>query len=71
MPTAVLRYQCRRCQVTSDGLVLSDTVVVKALREIIHGLVPSGSPHSLYDLHDCLDGGFGVSDLIGAGIREG
>jgi hypothetical protein len=70
MPSAVLRYRCRRCQLLSDGLVLSDTVVVKALRQIIHGLVPSGSPQSLYDLHDCADGGYGVSDLIGAELQD-
>jgi hypothetical protein len=72
MPTAVLRYRCRRCHQLSDGGTIESQKVETYLTLLLSNYEAhnQGSQVGIFLLHRCLDDGFGVSDLIGADIRD-
>ena len=73
MAIYIARYRCRRCQTTRDGLTFEPGAYESAqawLDRIVHE-DPQDSQKWLLECHSCPDGGYGVSDLIGADIREG
>ena len=73
MPTAVLRYRCRRCDQLGDGGTIESQKIETYLTLLLSNYEAhnQGSQVGIFTLHRCADGGYGVSDLIGADIREG
>ena len=63
-------YTCRRCKRTYEGHVgtrLRDSAI-RGLHRMSDGMPLerfNGVPVALFEVHECKDGGIGLSDLIG------
>ena len=65
-PVAVFQYKCRRCGKLDEGANTALSNAVGFIIDIECGKLPPGIPQTMHDVHHCKDGGFGVSDFIGA-----
>jgi len=66
----VFQYKCRRCGIVTDGAITNEKCCVAYLIMVTMGHTPPGIPQHMNDIHHCADGSFGISDLIGADIRN-
>lgn len=69
MNTMSFEHKCRRCGAVDHGPTALDRVVFADLLKIaVTGKEPPahGCPIMLTTVHQCEDGGYGLSDLIGA-----
>jgi hypothetical protein len=69
--TATFELKCRRCGVIHTGSTGSKKLVYVNIISLINNLemnriINTGVSETLLSIHECEDGGYGVSDLIGA-----
>lgn len=74
MTEAVFQYKCRRCGVVADNCVTSaDHAQVEIISLQVTGRSRAAGPGGrmrLLDVHNCEDGGMGLSDLVGFSVEK-
>jgi len=70
MKEAVLKYKCRLCGEVIDGGITDGDFAIPVLLDIISGKVTKSIPQKLIDIHTCQNGNVGITDCIGAKIRD-
>lgn len=74
---ARFEYKCRRCGAVTQSPITAKhnglTVLIAAIHENPDILPTQLRPQAprLLSMHSCLDGGVGVSDLLGYAVSEG
>jgi len=68
----ILFYKCRRCNGISDSLHTPNVLqtLIFTMNDIDLPEQWAGIPVDKTDIHNCEDGGIGISDLIGGKIDE-
>lgn len=70
--TAIYEFKCRRCGAidgtTQSSPEIAQTVVIETV--VVGKCVRYGIPTTMVSTHLCKDGGTGVTDFIGVGLKE-
>ena len=61
-----ITYKCRRCRERVRDAIGSEKGIESALIKIVVSGEDDQSGLKIHGIHHCLDGGIGITDLIGA-----